>query len=774
VHSLAFRPGSRTPAWAVVVGMAGVAAASCTSRPDVVEAGVAAVPTPDAGSSDNGSVTMQLRLASGGDVGPITYTLSGPGGYRATGTISGSSATVAGVPAGSGYVVSLVAGSQDGGGIGCSGQSAPFNVASRASVTAVVALVCTTPPGSTGVATVRGDVVNCPTLRSLNIVPADVSVGGSMPLLSAGAIDDGSPVTYAWAVDSGGIFADPTAAATTFTCTAEGFPTLSLTIDSADHPGVCPLELLIEVACEACRADGDACQSGDTCAFVHTCRSGQCVGTSFAAASSACGPPGNVCDGAGRCVECASPGDCPGTDADCAGRTCVANRCGFGDLPAGAVLSSTPGTCKQRQCDGHGNVVSVTDNTNTPSASVCLQGTCTQGQPTFTALPAETSCGPGLVCNGGGACVPCVAARDCPGQDSMCSRRACVNNVCGFAPAIEGTTCFDNGGSMCDGTGSCVPISFEVVRAGDGSAPLGSAAAPVFLERRAVDGTLLDTRAVAPVGTDAGAGSPFAVTGNGAVEGALSRSADGRFLSLAGFSPVTRDVVVARVDALGRVDTSTHFASIAAGSETSATSSDGSTFWIGGAGASAGVAFAALGATSASSLVPSSGLGGHAVRALGVFGGQLYGAADAAPPFVFAIGSGLPSSGSPPAAELAGLPATAGPSPWQFVFVDLNPAVAGVDTLYVADDRATAGGGIQRYTFNGAAWSPPTAIATGVGVRGLAAINAGGTIWLMATTAGSPGAPNSLVILVDGGSPTTLATAPANTTYLGVAPSAHP
>ncbi len=779
-------PGSRPPAtalrcgatWAAAAMAVAVGLASCTSRPESPASalrgpGPTGVPSeaPGDAGDDTGTVTMQLRLASGVDVGPVSFALTGPRGFVSTGTIAGSSGTVSAVPPGAGYVVSLTAGSQDGGGVGCSGQSAPFTVTGRANVTALVVLVCTTSPEGTGIATFEGTLVNCPSLRSLNIVPADVAVGASMPLLAAGAVADGSPVTYAWAVDSGGTFANPAAADTSFTCTAEGTPTLSLTIDSAAHPGVCPLELLIGVICEACRADGAACQAGDSCAAVHTCEAGQCVGSSFAPASSACGPPGAVCDGAGHCVECAAPTDCPGVDAACAGRTCVANRCGFGNLPAGTVLPSTPGSCQQEQCDGNGDVVSVADNTNTPSATTCLQGSCSNGRPTFTALAAETPCGAGRVCNGGGACVPCVTAHDCPGQDTTCSRRACVQNTCGFAPAIEGTTCIDDGGSMCDGAGSCVPITFDVVRVGDGSAALGASPAPVFLERHGVDGAVLGTQALPSTGADAGGGLPFAFTGNGAVEGAVSRSGDGRFVSLAGFSPATHDVVVARVDATGAIDTSTHFASIVAGSETSATSADGSAFWVGGAGASSGLAFAPLGAASATSLVTSSGTGGRAVRTLGVFGGQLYGAADAAPPFVFAVGSGLPSSGSPAVAELAGLPA-AGASPWQFALADLNPAVPGVDTLYVADDRATAGGGIQRYTFNGAAWSGPIVI-TSVAVHGLAAINAGGTLWLMATTAGAPGTPNSIIVLVDGGSPITLATAPANTAYLGVAPHPH-
>src|SRR5205085_10306703 len=77
-----------------------------------------------------------------------------------------------------------------------------------------------------------------------------------------------------------------------------------------------------------------------------------------------------------------------------------------------------------------------------------------------------------------------------------------------------------------------------------------------------------------PVAADGNGNQPFTVSGSAGSEGALSRSADGHFLTLAGYanvpgrtgiksttnlstdaSPVNR--LVARIDAAGNIDTST-------------------------------------------------------------------------------------------------------------------------------------------------------------------------------------------------------------------------
>jgi hypothetical protein len=123
-----------------------------------------------------------------------------------------------------------------------------------------------------------------------------------------------------------------------------------------------------------------------------------------------------------------------------------------------------------------------------------------------------------------------------------------------------------------------------------------------------------------------------------------------------------------------------------------------------------------------------------------------------------------------------------GMSPYSFALFDRDSAVPGLDTLYVADDRTPAsdggdGGGVQKWTSNGAKWSRVATFATvntgttSVAFRGLAGLVTGQAVTLVATTA-EPSA-NRLVVIVDDGSAapvgTVVATATANTAFRGVA-----
>src|SRR5207248_4965100 len=131
-------------------------------------------------------------------------------------------------------------------------------------------------------------------------------------------------------------------------------------------------------------------------------------------------------------------------------------------------------------------------------------------------------------------------------------------------------------------------------------------------------------------------------------------------------------------------------------------------------------------------------------------------------------------------------PIAAGPSNYQYFGVDspTNPnSFNGIDTLYVADDRAnTAGGGIQRWTFDGTNWSlsGTAAYAPGVTPSGFRAITGtitGPNVSLYATSATSATAGStdlvSVTDLLSGnggtfGSFTTLATSATNTAFRGV------
>ena len=320
-----------------------------------------------------------------------------------------------------------------------------------------------------------------------------------------------------------------------------------------------------------------------------------------------------------------------------------------------------------------------------------------------------------------------------------------------------------------------------VVRIGDGSAALGTTTAPVFLERRASDGSLVSTPIAMPTAAS-GLDFPFALSGTGTTEGALALSLDGNHLTLAGyatapgFDPSTASRVVAMVDPAGNVDTTTSLGNAFASAARGAVTDDGTTFWMCGSGGSAGnggVWYELLGLNGGTQLMSSPGN----VRVLSIVNGQLYGSSGSNNyASIFTIGSGLPDTTGLTATVLPGLP-TSGASPYAFVFFD-RTGVAGLDTLYIADDRATgSGGGIQKWTFNGSTWSLQATFTNGLttGVRGLAAEVVGGHVVLYATTATTSTLvdQNKLVRVVDDGTASpafsVLATAAANTVYRGVA-----
>jgi hypothetical protein len=174
-------------------------------------------------------------------------------------------------------------------------------------------------------------------------------------------------------------------------------------------------------------------------------------------------------------------------------------------------------------------------------------------------------------------------------------------------------------------------------------------------------------------------------------------------------------------------------------------------------------------------------------RDLRIAGGQLYGDSNADPPGLGTVGTGTPTSGSPALTTLSGLPTSGSPSPYGFAFFDLNPSVPGIDTLYIADDRQTGGGGIGKWTLStGGTWTVAWAVGgggspdagTGIGYRGLAGYATGTNVTLMATTGMTKGTADSLVVIVDTGTgnptQTVVATAPTNETFRGVALPPHP
>jgi len=172
------------------------------------------------------------------------------------------------------------------------------------------------------------------------------------------------------------------------------------------------------------------------------------------------------------------------------------------------------------------------------------------------------------------------------------------------------------------------------------------------------------------------------------------------------------------------------------------------------------------------------------LRNVEIYNGQLFSSSAATTGYgIFSIGTGLPTSAGS-TATLA-INTGSGASPYGFVMFDTNKDSL-LDTAFIADDRTTAGGGLEKWTFNGSAWVNSYSLlfdaaagnlsataGTGfAGIRGLTGTLDGttGAFTLYATT--NETSNNRIVSIVDNGTNpttyTTLASAGANYAFRGL------
>jgi hypothetical protein len=206
-------------------------------------------------------------------------------------------------------------------------------------------------------------------------------------------------------------------------------------------------------------------------------------------------------------------------------------------------------------------------------------------------------------------------------------------------------------------------------------------------------------------------------------------------------SPGVANRVVARIDALGHVDTSTILPATAFPGVPvhAAVSENGAAFWVSGTGG--GIQFYPKGSTATAPLVVSSTPA--RVRNLVTYRGQLYLSSATPVAGIAAISGGLPVVGPQTVSALPGLEKMVS-DPWAFaLFTRGLPTATKPDVIYVA----AGAGGIQRWqleadkwnlraTFSGAPLSP---------LYGLAAETVGADVVLHVTT------PTALFKVVDVG-----------------------
>jgi hypothetical protein len=167
----------------------------------------------------------------------VSWTIVGTG-YTKSGTLNVAnstqiSAVIGGIPAGSGYSISLSASDATNSAITCSG-SASFNITAGATSSAQVKLQCKT-PGKTGSVLVNGTLNMCPVIDSLSVAPAETTVGNAVGLSGSGSDTDKLPnaLSYAW-TSNGGTLAGASSANASLTCTSVGTVTVTLTVSDGD------------------------------------------------------------------------------------------------------------------------------------------------------------------------------------------------------------------------------------------------------------------------------------------------------------------------------------------------------------------------------------------------------------------------------------------------------------------------------------------------------------------------------------------------------------
>ena len=220
-----------------------------------------------------------------------------------------------------------------------------------------------------------------------------------------------------------------------------------------------------------CAADGTVKMVADN-SDIHDdrnpCTNDTCVGgipmNANLPANSSCGGL-NRCNTIGQCVGCLTETDCPGSDTVCQTRTCTQGVCGITFKASGFALADpTAGDCKGQQCDGMGNSVAFNLNTDLPvDGNPCTTDECSAGTPAHHPISSGTTCGTGLVCDGANRCVACLSASTCPGTDTECHTRTCINGACGISNTAAGTvtvaqTARDCKRIECTGTGSTFTV----------------------------------------------------------------------------------------------------------------------------------------------------------------------------------------------------------------------------------------------------------------------------------------------------------------------------
>jgi len=317
-----------------------------------------------------------------------------------------------------------------------------------------------------------------------------------------------------------------------------------------------------------------------------------------------------------------------------------------------------------------------------------------------------------------------------------------------------------------------------IYRVGTGAGALSSSATPVFLDEFEPSGKLVESIALPT--TASGPNKSLLASGSAGSEGLLTLSADSNYLMATGYAAASGSAkvaettsasvprTVARVSSSGEINTTTALTDAASANNIrSATSSDGTKIWVGGA--AGGVRYATLGSSTSTSLNETD----KNVREVSVVDGQLYTSADptkAGAVTIATVGSGLPTTAGQPITNFAF--SAAPKQPYAYSLLTLGSGTT-PDTLYLADSEA---GAVVKYGLLAGVWTREGSV-TVANVTGLTANDVSGTVSIFATSSGAEGRAGTLYEITDtsgvggilSGTASVIATAPANEAFRGVA-----
>jgi len=198
--------------------------------------GCSSEPLRNMGAEQLGSLGLNLDVGSGVTLSSVSYVITG-NGLNKTGSIDVSGAatingTIGGIPAGSGYTITLTATSTDGA-TSFTG-SAGFNVIAGKTTAVTIHLKGVAASGN-GSVTVNGTLNVAPVIDEVSVTPINVFVGSSITLKGvAKDVDEGPlPLSYYWST-TGGIIDHPIAPSATLSSATPGTFTVTLTVSDGE------------------------------------------------------------------------------------------------------------------------------------------------------------------------------------------------------------------------------------------------------------------------------------------------------------------------------------------------------------------------------------------------------------------------------------------------------------------------------------------------------------------------------------------------------------